>query len=52
MYNSSIDVPIDMTFDEAIQYAKEHIAEIPIVDGLDYVPGSDEIDIENCAFNE
>ena len=30
MYNSSIMVPSELTFEEAIEYAKKHIAEIPL----------------------
>lgn len=52
IYNGSIDIPDDnMTLKEAIQYAKEHIDEISISQ-LDYVSGSDELDEENCDFEE
>ena len=51
-YNSSIEVPDDMTFDEAIKYAKEHIDDIPINSPLEYVGYSDELDVENCDFEE
>lgn len=50
-YNSSIEVPDDMSLEDAIEYAKEKIKELPIVNGLDYVEGSDEIDEENCDFS-
>ena len=46
-YNSSIEVPDGMDLDEAIAYAKKHIADIPL-GVLNYVPCSDEIDEENC----
>lgn len=39
-YNSSIEVPDDMTFDEAIEYAKQHLDEVPIVGSLIYVSNS------------
>lgn len=51
-YNSYIDVPDNMTFDEAIEYAKEHINEIPINSPLEYVDYTDEIDVENCDLEE
>lgn len=49
VYNSSILVPDDLTLEEAIAYAKEHIDEIPCGE-LDYISDSDEIDEENCDF--
>ena len=51
VYNSGIMVPADMDIDVAIKYAKEHIDEIPR-GTLDYVPSSDEIDEENCDFDD
>ena len=51
-YNSYIEVPDDMTFDEAIEYAKEHIEDIPINSPLEYVSGSDELDVDNCDFDD
>lgn len=50
-YNSGIDVPDEMILEEAIEYAKEHINEIPIGE-LEWIPDSDEIDEENCDFEE
>lgn len=49
-YNSSIEVPDDMTLEEAIEYARDHIDELSIENGLDYVEGSDDIDEDNCDF--
>ena len=49
--NSAIDVPEGMSIDEAIAYAKEHIAEIPL-GPLEYVSDSDQLDEENCDFAE
>lgn len=49
VYNSSIEVPFDMSLSEAILYAKNHINEIPISE-LEYISDSDEIDEENCYF--
>lgn len=51
MYNSSIMVPSELTFDEAIEYAKKHIAEIPL-GTLEYVSESDNLDVENCDFDD
>lgn len=45
-------VPADMNFDEAIQYAKDHLPDIPIESELEYADGSDVIDPENCCFDE
>ena len=50
-YNSGIDVTDEMILEEAIEYAKEHINEIPIGE-LEWIPDSDEIDEENCDFEE
>lgn len=51
IYNSSIEVPDNMSLDEAIAYAKENIARIPY-SKLEYVPDSDILDEENCDFDE
>ena len=51
MYNSSIMVPSELTFEEAIEYAKKHIAEIPL-GTLEYVSDSDNLDVENCDFDD
>lgn len=51
MYNSSIMVPSELTFEEAIEYAKKHIAEIPL-GTLECVSESDNLDVENCDFDD
>ena len=51
VYNSSIYVPDDMTLEESIEYAKEHLDEAGL-DVLEYVEGSDELDEDNCMFEE
>lgn len=51
VYNSSIMVPRELTFEEAIKYAKEHIDEINLGE-LEYISDSDELDEENCDFDE
>lgn len=51
-YTSSIEVPDDMTLEEALEYAKEHIDEIPIKSGLEYISDSDQVDEENCYFGD
>lgn len=48
-YRSSIMVPDELTLEEAIQYARKHTAEIPL-GVLEYVPDSDDLDVENCDF--
>lgn len=50
-YNSSIEVPDEMSLEEAIEYAKDHLDEIPCGE-LEYVPCSDELDVGNCDFAE
>lgn len=50
VYNSSIEVPDDMTIEEAIKYAREHLNEIPC-GKLEYISDSDELDEENCDFD-
>ena len=49
VYNSSIMVSGDLTLEEAIQYAKDHIDEIGLGE-LDYISDSDELDEDNCDF--
>jgi hypothetical protein len=51
VYCSGIDVPDEMALEEAIEYAKKHIDEIPIGE-LEWISDSDEIDEENCDFEE
>lgn len=48
-YTSSIEVPANFSFEEAVEYAKEHIDEISIGE-LNYISDSDELDEENCSF--
>ena len=50
-YKGCVEVPDDMTFEEAIEYAKDHINDIPL-GRLTYVPDSDELDEEMCEFEE
>lgn len=49
VYNSSIDIPDDMTLEEAIAYAKAHLDEIPCGE-LEYIADSDVLDEENCEL--
>lgn len=51
-YKSSIEVPIDLSLEEAIEYAVDHLQEIPIKSDLEYISDSDTLDIENCNFDE
>lgn len=50
VYNSAIDVPDDMDLVEAIEYAKQHIKEIPL-GPLEYIGDSDELDEDCCDFD-
>lgn len=49
-YNSSVEVPDHFTREEALEYAKTHLEDVPIADGLEYVSGSDTLDEDNCDF--
>ena len=49
---TSIEVPADYTFEQAIEYAREHIAEISRPAVFDYVGDSMKIDVENCDFED
>lgn len=51
VYNSSIEVPEDMSLEDAIRYAKEHLRDIPM-GNLEYIQDSDSLDEENCDFEE
>lgn len=50
-YSSSIEVPADMSLEDAIEYAKEHIDRINVAE-LEYVYDSDSINEEGCSFDE
>jgi len=50
VYNSSIEVPDGMALEEAVDYAKDHLDEIPCGE-LEF-SDSDELDEENCDFEE
>ena len=50
VYNSSIEVPDNMTLEEAIDYAKEHTNEIP-TDEIEWLSDI-EVDTENCDFDD
>lgn len=52
VYNSHIDVPDEMSIEEAIEYAKNHLDECNIETELEYISDSDELDEENCEFAE
>lgn len=48
----TIDVPENLTLEEAIQYAKDNIEDIPLPTDSSYLTGSCLVDDENCDFNE
>lgn len=52
-YTSQIELPKDFngTYEDAIAYAEAHIKEIPLGE-LEYISDSDELDVENCSFDE
>lgn len=49
VYNTSVDVPAELNFDDAIEYANSMGTWTR--GALDYIPGSDEIDVENSDFD-
>ena len=51
VYNSGIDVPVDMTLEQAIAYANEHLDEVSL-GPLEHIRGSDKLDEDNCDFYE
>lgn len=50
VYNSSIQVPDDMTIDEAIKYASKHLDLIPMGQ-VEWV-GDSNLDEDNCDFDD
>jgi len=51
-FSFGIDIPEHIvTLEEAIDYAKEHVNEIPVGE-LEYVSDSDEIDESSCYFDD
>lgn len=50
VYNSSIQVPDEMTIEEAIKYASQHLEEIPM-GAVEWV-GDTNLDEDNCDFDE
>lgn len=50
VYNSSIQVPDEMTIDEAIKYASKHLDLIPM--GEVEWGGDTNLDEENCDFDD
>lgn len=50
VYNSSIQVPDEMTIDEAIKYASKHLDLIPMRQ-VEWVEDAN-LDEENCDFDD
>lgn len=48
-YKNSIEVPADFSREQALDYAREHLEDIPLGE-LEYVTDSDQLDEENCDF--
>ena len=51
VYNSGIEVPDNMSLEDAIQYARENLDKIP-VGVMEYIANSDVLDEENCDLEE
>lgn len=51
VYNSSILVPANLNFDEAIAYAYQRLDQVP-VGHLEYIGGSETLDTDNCDFDD
>lgn len=49
-YSGTIRVPADYTLEEAIEYAREHLKEVPIDSDLNYIGDTDELVEEYCEF--
>ena len=50
-YKTKIEVPEDMSLEDAIEYADEHLEEIPIpATGIEWIPGGEELIWEDCRF--
>ena len=50
--NDYIEVPDNMSFEEAMKYAEKHINECIVLPGLEAIPGSETFDEDNCDFDE
>lgn len=50
--DTSIRVPDNLTVEEAIQYAKEHLSEVALPSNLDPDHGTMVLDEENCDFED
>lgn len=48
--DTSIEVPDNMTFEEAYEYAQDHIDDIPIAVNAEYISYSDNFELEDCDF--
>lgn len=45
-----IDVPAGLTIEEAVEYARKHLSEIPVAENAKYIPDSDNFELEDCSF--
>ena len=41
-----VNVPDDVTEDNIVEYIQDHWDEYPLPSGAEYIPGSDELDVE------
>lgn len=51
VYSSTLEVPAELSEAEAIEYAKEHLPEVPLGQ-LTYVEDSDVLDEDNTGFED
>ena len=50
VYQTGINVPDDMSIEEAIEYAKARLEDIPV--GVLEYAGNDVLDEDNCDFDD
>ena len=51
IYSSAIQVPADLTWDEAMDYTADHLSDVPVTE-IDFDVKSTELDEENCDFED
>lgn len=50
--NAFIEVPDNMSFEEAMKYTEKHLDKCVIVSALEMIPGTEVLDEDNCDFDE
>lgn len=51
VYNGTIMVPADLSFEEALEYAERRLDDVDL-GPLTYIAGTDTLDRDNCDFEE